>query len=43
MAVCALVALDNLISFGAQSPERDRFEQRFGTLTANLQDSAGQI
>ena len=30
IAVCAFVALENLISLGAQSSERDRLEQRFG-------------
>ena len=30
IAVCAFVALENLISLGAQSSERDRLEQRLG-------------
>ena len=33
MAVCALVALDNLISFGAQSPNRGRLDQKLEELS----------
>jgi hypothetical protein len=33
MAVCALVALDNLISLGAKSSNRDRLEQRLKDIT----------
>jgi hypothetical protein len=33
MAICALVALDNLISLGAESPNRDRLAQRLEDIT----------
>lgn len=33
MAICALVALDNLISFGAKAPSRDSLEQRLFAMT----------
>jgi hypothetical protein len=39
MGVCALVALDNLISLGAKSP-RDRLAQRLEDITPRGGDSA---
>src|SRR6266498_4021492 len=33
MAICSLVALNNLISFGAKSPNRDRLAQRLENIT----------